>query len=225
MGSSLNKSHRSYDLYNDIKISINELLDEYKFWTNKKICNDLELVYYDKLIRFKKDDLVNASTAIGYKFHNNTNKSQICNKIVTHYTNRVNLLNYILNVVEVNQKKVIRANNGPVCTKINGFVDDLYYCNQIKGAEWINKNAYKEHIKKLKDHKKYDLWKERLNNLDFFYEQNIKELQDIISKIKGDINNSMSDSEYNALVHHTKNILKKFNTLSNVYYLIVINTN
>lgn len=223
MGSVFSGTHGSNDLYNEIRTSIDELLDEYKFWTNKNVCKDLEFVYYDKLIRFKKSDLLNASTAIGYKFNDNVNKPAICNTIISHYKKRIELLKYILQTVQKAQQKIDRANNGPVCRNVDGFISDLYNCNQIKGAEWMNKNAYKEYVKQLKKHERYDTWKHWLDKLINYYDTTLQKIQIIINKIKGDVNRSISEGEYKALMAHTQETLKSLNTLSDIYYLLAIN--
>jgi hypothetical protein len=61
MGNSFNTSHR---LYNDIKTTVKSLIYKYSQWTHDDICDKLSIVYYDKLIKFGKDELTNASLSI-----------------------------------------------------------------------------------------------------------------------------------------------------------------
>jgi len=210
-------------LYNNITNTIDGLLDEYKFWTKSDVCNNLEFIYYDKLIRLKNSDLINASTAIGYRFNSNVNKQKVCETIINHYKKQVNLLKHILNTIRKVQNKIDHANNGPICKNVDGFIDDLYNCKRINGAEWISKKEYSEYITTLKKHKKYTTWKLWLDNLSNIYNSSLIDIQNIINKIKGNINKTLSEGEYNALVIHSKNILERLDQLSDIYYILTIN--
>lgn len=214
----------SCSLYSNIKHTIKELIFQYELWTQDDICDKLCLIYYNKLIKFNKSDLLNASTAIGIKssFDNNFDKKKLCTAIINHYKKRIFLLNKICNAVDKGYQQINRAQKGYVCVGTKQYVDDLIVCQKINGL-WIDESQYKKIIQNIKNNGGYDRWYSYIQNMDATWKKYTQKLLNIIIKIKKDVDNSINDELFSQIEEEVDLIIKKMNYLTDIYYLLAIN--
>lgn len=217
--SSDNRDYKT-SLYSKIKEIVKDLLYKYEFWTNPEICDKLTLVYYDKLIQYKKSDLVDASTYIGIK-HGPTPKD-LCVNIITHYRKRIELLRTIWNEIDKNRNKVIQAKKGPVCRNVDMYVDNFFTCEKYGGL-WQNSKQYNEIINKLKKAKVYDKWVSHVENLEKKWKEYMRRLLKNINDIKEDIDNTIDEDGFESLNDECMLTIKKLNYITDIYYLLAIN--
>lgn len=219
-GSNINNSERTFL---EIQKTIRDLIYDYDLWTNEEICKNLEIVYFDKLIKFNQGDLVDISAAIGYGYKKEVCKEDLCKLIITHYKKRINLLKIILKSIEQTRDKLFRAKTGPVCKGVDDPIEDFLTCTKIPYSLWIDQKQYQKILVNLKNDKRYEIWKFWINKLDKTYYLSLKKLLRIIKKIKQDVNNSMNEEEFNELENYTKFVLEDLSTLTDIYYLLAIN--
>ena len=167
MGSNNGKpyTYHSDVLYNKIRDEIKDLTRKYEFWTDENICDRLSLVYYDKLIQFKKSDLLDASTSIGIKHNNGKESDEICHQIINHYKKRIMLLRQIWLAIDKNRQKILQAKNGPICKNVDKYVGDFFTCEKVNGL-WLNEDQYNKIIKRIKALGIYDNWLSYIQGLD-----------------------------------------------------------
>ena len=223
MGITFSKGNNIKELEQDIK----KLVNEYNFWVNENICDKIEVVYYDKLIKFRKKELIGLSTAvgIGYKINENYDKPLICREIIYHYRKRINLLNSIYEGLNNIAIKINSLNNGPMCIKTNKYIDDIMTCRSFPDGLWVNKDEYKNYINELKKNNLYgdcDKWRKKLDKA---YKNILLFLTNVVNRIKKDNDYPMEEEEFEAIYTRTMKRLNDFNTLSEIYYLLAINCN
>jgi hypothetical protein len=209
-------------LFNLIKDETNKLINNYEFWTDSRICDKLELVYYDKLIQYKKDDLLNASIYIGVKQDTTIDKPKLCQNIIVHYKDRITLLKTIWDAVNKGYKRIDMAKNGPVCQNVDKFVEDFFTCQEYKGL-WLNNIQYKNILQKIK---KYNLNSDQINyitNLQKYLTNYMKQLYEAVILIKEDVSNTIDNVSFIMVRDRVTNIIKKMNYICDIYYLLTIN--
>lgn len=219
----MGNSHCTDNLYRKIRDDIHKLLIDYQFWADDDICDKLEIIYFDKLIKFRKSNLLDVSTAIGYKYDSTIDKQLICKSIIEHYRRRIKLFQKIYDIIEIGRERVNRAHTGPVCRNVNTYVDNFIACEKIPNSLWVNEDEYKNIIKEFKKHNLYEGWNVWIDKLNKTYKKILYKLFNIVNKIKNDIDNSMSDETFTILENYTYDLIKNYDTLSEIYYLLAIN--
>lgn len=215
---------RSKNLYDNIINEVRELLYKYEFWTRDDFCAKMNLVYYDKLIQFKKSELLDTSAIIGIQFEKSEdiNKEELCVKIVQHYQKRIDILKTIIEAVERNYEKLNRVTNGPVCKNVDRYITDFFVCQKVSGL-WLNEEQIQKLLSELKKIGKYENWYQHIKSLNRAYLKNVEKLQKIIETIKNDVDNSMTDLELSELHKHTDSVVKKMDYIMDIYYLLAVN--
>jgi hypothetical protein len=212
----------SESLHNKIMAEIKELIYRYEFWTKDDICSKLSIVYFDKLIQFKQNDILDASSYIGITKDTSVNKIELCAKIIAHYRKRIELLIDIKNSLEKTYTKIFNSIKGPVCQNVNGFVNDFFTCQKINGI-WLNEDQYKNLIKMIKRSDRRSELQTHVKNLNRSWKIYIKRLQKTVDIIKKDIDNSMNDKTFEDVVKYTRNTIEKLEKVTDIYYLLIVN--
>ena len=219
-------------LYNKIKSKIRKLLKNYEVWSNEEICNKLEIVYYDKLIKFNKSDLMGVSNMIGLSHNNDADKRKICRDIVEHYSYKIKILRKINNTLNKAYNRLDRSKNGPVCKNVGAYMDksnpisdigNILQCTKIKNSLWINEHEYKIIIDKMKKYDLYKGWEHWIIKLEKLYNEHLIKLLNIVEKIELDIDNKMKEYEFKKFIEHIDRIIYKFDKMSEIYYILAVN--
>ena len=214
----------SHGLYNKIQAELKTIADKFNFWTDQQLCNNLEVIYRDKLLKYNSSELLNVSTQLGIKYDvgSEINKQQICNNLINHYKKRIDLLIEISDGLTKCYNKTISAQKGPVCQKLDGYVEHFFKCNEYKGL-WVSEEQYQTIINNIKATGRYDNWMEHIENLDSIWLKYLKQLAIIVSDIKKDIHTTMSEDSFNYLTLTTRDIIRNMDKTTDIFYLLVIN--
>jgi hypothetical protein len=229
MGVQHSVEYRSDYLYHQIRSTIKILIQEYKFWSDDKICNELEVVYYNKLLQFDIDILADASTAISFTHHNkkinNCSKEELCRRIVNHYQKRIKLLKYIDKSVKRGRHRIAQAIDGPVCQGVDIFVEDFFTCQKIPDAVWISKEQYAKFIARLYKTERFEQYEKYIDKLDYHYHKCIQKLLFIVEKIKKELDKSVSEERFAVIESKAEQLVKHMDNICDIFYILAINYN
>lgn len=209
----------------DIKNTIKDLIYNYSVWSDEKVCQNLEALYRNKIIKLTDDQLLKISLSIGYKFDKPVDKQKLCETIINHYKKRIELLKYINVNIENCADMISRAKTGPVCKNVNHYIDDFFKCNSIPKALWIDKEEYKEMISKKRTNDRLESLTGWIDDLEERYYKSLKRILIIVKIIKNEIDNNVTPSEFNVIEQYTKKIINNMNNFCETYYLLAINSN
>lgn len=218
----MGQSQSNQTLYNGIISEINKIITDYSLWTKDDICEKLSIIYYDKLIKFPKDQLKDAGTLIGIKYNSDIDKNDLCIKIINHYRARIELMTDIRDNLIKNYNKISKLSKGDICTNVNEYVDDFFKCDKMNGI-WLNDEQYKYHLMKLKNNGKSKERLKYMSELNKEWKTNLESIKNIIKIIKNDKNNDMTDFTFNNLKTESQYILDKLDKIINTYYTFIIN--
>lgn len=222
MGNEYSHTLEPKKLYNQIQNTVKEIIYKYQFWTDPNICDKLSVVYYDKLIKFHKDNLLDISAAIGIKHESDVPNDKLCTTIIDHFKNRINFLKTILLAIDRGQRRIVRATKGPICRNVDAFVEDFFTCQQYSGL-WISQDQYKHIVQHLKEKGRYDGYKSHFDMLEKKYCFYLRKLLKVIDIIKKDIDNTITDNEFDKIRDFSMEIIKKMDIICDIAYLLIIN--
>jgi hypothetical protein len=212
-------------LLDNMKREIKKMIYDYEFWTKNTFCKDMQLLYHDKLIKFERSDLLDASVSLGIvKPSSDAEKKELCDKITNHYIQRIELLTKILKAIERNHLKVARAGGeGAVCRNVDAVITDFYSCQEHKGL-WLSEEQYNNLITNFKKNGNYEKWFNNVNKLRENFFTHLKQLNDVIVKIKQDIDNSLDHIAFSKLEQFTDEVIRKMDSICDILYLLSVNT-
>lgn len=214
--------YTSNNLYAKIQNEIRHMIYNYQIWTDDKICDKLETIYHDKLITFNKSDILNATMSIGLKHETDVPKDELCHRIIIHYKKRLDILIKIKNALEKSYDQILSVTSGNVCRNVDEYVGDFFTCAQKNGL-WLNEEQYQAKLKQIKQTAEHNLWIKYVTGLDKNWKKYINKLNKIITVIKNDVDNNMSDASFDELNKHTDEVIRKMKYVCDIYCLIIIN--
>lgn len=213
------KSHNSYE---KLQKELSDLITNFQPWTNKEICDQMVIVYKDRLAHLSPNDIMNLSVSIGIKHPDQPeNKEELCSMIVNHYLSRIGLLNEIILEMRKCYENIMACIKGPICLNVNDIVTDIIECQKYKGI-WIEKNTYTNIIENLKRTNQHDIWLKYVNNLDLVWGKYIKKILHVINLIKNKKETS-NDNIFEEIRSYTHDVLRKMKYVTKIYCLIVTN--
>lgn len=218
----ISSHYYSNNLYDKIQNEIRHLLYNYNFWTNDQICDQLSLVYYDKLINFQKSELLGASASIGITHDSQIDKDGLCKMIIEHYKRRITLLTKIKTALDSAYLKILNSTAGPVCKNVDAYIDDFFECKKANGI-WLNQQQYQTIIENIKKTKGYETWINHVHNLDNNWKKYLHKLNNVVMLLKNDVDNKMSNAMFTEVEKHTNNVIRKMNYVCDIFYLLVVN--
>ena len=123
------------ELIQSIYAIASELSESYKDkYLNPKFCTTLALIYNDRLMNYRKQDLLGVTTTLGLAVDQPGIKQQICDSIIKHYTDRLNMISIIQQSTSFCSDRVYALTSGPVCTG-NPEIFDQGAC-AAAGGRW-----------------------------------------------------------------------------------------
>lgn len=129
--------NKQTNLIQEIHAVGNELAETYKSkYLDPKFCTRIALIYNDKLMNFRKQDLNNIAMTLGLVADSPRQKQQLCGAIIKHYTDRLNLVAAIQNSLNFCSNRIIAISTGPRCEG-NPEIFDQELCSK-SGSRWIN---------------------------------------------------------------------------------------
>ena len=114
-----------------------ELSEKYTTqFLDPNFCNRIALIYNDKLLRYRRQDLDGISYTLGIVSDIPATKSKVCEAIVKHYTDRLNLIAGIQYSLSYVSDRIFALTTGPRCEG-NPEVFTQQQCT-LSGGEWVN---------------------------------------------------------------------------------------
>jgi hypothetical protein len=99
-------------------------------------CNRIALIYNDKLQRYRRQDLDGISYTLGIVSDIPATKGKVCEAIVKHYTDRINLIAGIQYSLSYVSDRIFALTTGPRCDG-NPEIFDQEQCT-LSGGQWQN---------------------------------------------------------------------------------------
>ncbi len=211
--------NNAHTMHNKIMGEIENTIREYQTWSKPEICNELTMIYHDKLVHLESTSLAGITASIGLKYDNGANKEEICSLIINHYQKRVELLMEIKSALEKLYSKIVKTKSGPVCRNINEYVDDLLVCKQMNGL-WVNQDQYQVIINNIKKTPNYKTWISHIEHLDKNWKKYLTKLSTIIKILR---NNKLANTSFDELVRHANEVIRKMGYVCDIYCLLIIN--
>ena len=208
----------------EIQNTIKELIKKYSIWSDSEKCNKMELVYKNKLLGFSDSQLYQVSLILGYKYDKQIPREKICDFIVNHYKQRINLLKQINTGINKCADMLVRVREGEFCKNTSKYIDNFFTCNTIPRSLWINKEEYQKLLENLKKSDRLEAMMKWISQLETYYYSSLNKLLRIVVTIKQDIDNTISFVEFEAIKNETDKVLKDMLDMCEIYYLLSINS-
>jgi hypothetical protein len=213
---------KSFDIYDKLQMDIDNLIYKHQFWTDERVCKKLEVMYGNDILQITRSDILNISARIGIKYDKTDETNILCSKIIQHYSERVKILAYIKIELKKIYRKVLTAQSGPICKKVDGVVDDFFMCNKLNGI-WISSEQYANIISNIKLLPSYSIWITHVENLDKSWLKYMKKIKKVVEMIKQDTSNSLDTISLIDLRLYSEETIRKMNYVCDIYCLLLIN--
>ena len=132
--------NRGTKLQQDILNIVNELTEQYetKYYLNPRFCQQIAIVYSNKLLQYSKLELRKVAYNLGLVVDDVALKDQICSAIIKHYHDRINLMAAIKESISHCSVRIFALTSGPRCEGAPEIFDKVACENKNK-----NKNSSK----------------------------------------------------------------------------------
>ena len=211
----------SYNLYHSIRSEVSDLINDYKIWLNKETCNNITNVYRNKLLKYNTEDLRTVHIAIENKEPLDISKEELCDRIISHYTTRISILEKLYSNIGVWNKQIFSLNSNKMCRGLTKPEFTLEKCTE-KGGFWIDNMAMDDFINTLKSINMYDVWKDHINKLNKAWNTNLHKIRKTVRHIKN-LENNITTTRLTELNDHVDILIKKINSIIEIYALLISN--
>lgn len=211
----------SYNLYHSIRSDVSDLINNYKIWLNKETCDNITNIYRNRLLKYSTEDLRTIHIAIENKEPMDIPKEELCERIISHYTTRISILEKIYSNMSIWNKQISSLNSGKICRGLTKPEFTLEKCKE-NGGFWIDDMAMEDFIKTLKSMKVYDTWKSHLNNLNKTWNSNLRKIKKVVSHVKN-LENNITTTRLTELNDHVDILIKKISSVIEIYALLISN--
>lgn len=171
-----NKIGKTTEFIKKINEHANELSSKYR---NKFLypdfCNQVAMIYSDKLSHFRRQELEGASYILGLTPDVPGIKQEICKKIVEHYTRKLNLVQYIQDSLSYCDHRILATTIGPYC-KGDPMIFESDKC-ESEGHEWQTMRELPA------DDEENDEWFEMVDEMQTRYIDTVKRLFEILDQL------------------------------------------
>jgi hypothetical protein len=178
--------NRQNELIQEIHAIAQDLGETYKSkYLDPKFCTTVALIYNDKLMNYRKQDLNNVGMTLGIVADIPGQKSQLCESIIKHYMDRLNLIDAIRQSLNYCSNRIFALTTGPRCEG-NPEIFDQAVCTK-EGGRWVGYIVPPDI--KLPENKQ---WYNYLNHAQSIYLETLSRMLDILKQLRDfdqDINN------------------------------------
>ena len=183
---------------------------------NPNFCNRIALIYNDKLLRYRKQELDEVSYTLGVVSDIADTKQKVCEAIVKHYTDRINLIAGIQYSLSFVSDRIFALTTGPRCEG-NPEVFDQSQCT-LSGGQWLNfivmpNNQIQQN----------QSWFQYLKSMQDNYLSNLQRLLNILNQLK-DYDNDINDERLRSLEHEAKEIINGMHQHAYQMYKLILTT-
>ncbi len=201
-----------------------EISRKYVDMTSDEKCKDMEVFYHDRLINFKRSDLIEVAITVGYRSDklNESKKEDICKQIISHFKERLLLVRNIEASINKCDQIIERVRSGEICTNAKQYIDKMNECKSVGGI-WVNEGRYNELKRDLKAKKLYSKWKTYVNNIDDHYRTYLEKLKEVSGKLKYEVGSDIDTNKFSLYKVYIDKLLGDMIRICEIYYLLAIN--
>lgn len=184
--------NRQNELIQEIHSVALDLSETYRRkYLDPKFCTTIALVYNDKLMNYRKQDLNNVAMTLGVVADIPGQKQQLCEAIVKHYTDRLNLIAAIQQSLNYCSNRIFALTTGPRCEG-HPEIFDQAACTKENGR-WVGYIVPPD-VKVTENGQ----WYNYLTNMQSTYLETLARLLDILKQLR-DFDQDINDERLKIL--------------------------
>lgn len=194
-----------------------ELSETYNVqFLDPNFCNRIALIYNDKLLRYRKQELDGVSYTLGLVSDGPSIKQKICQTILKHYSDRLNLIATIQYSLSYVSDRIFALTTGPRCNG-NPEIFNIEQCT-LSGGTWINTILMPD--EKIPENQQ---WFNYLKNLQNDYIINLNKLLLILNQLKN-YDDDINDERLKILGNEVKTIIDSMHQNAYKMYKLILTT-
>jgi hypothetical protein len=194
-----------------------QLSDKYSVeFLDPNFCNRLALIFNDKLLRYRKQELDGVSYTLGLVSDVPSTKNKVCQSIVKHYTDRLNLISGIQYSLSYVSDRIFALVTGPRCEG-NPEVFDQQKCQET-GGQWLNYLVPPDY--NLPENQG---WYNYLKEMQSNYLASLQKLLEIVNQLK-DYDQDINDERLKTLIDEAKTIIQSMHENAYQMYQLILTT-
>ncbi len=204
-------------LIQEIHKTAQELSDKYSTqFLDPNFCNRIALIYNDKLLRYRKQDLDGVSFTLGIVSDVPSTKQKVCESIVKHYTDRLNLIAGIQYSLSYVSDRIFALTTGPRCDG-NPEVFDQEQCT-LSGGQWLNYLVLPD--QQIEENQ---TWFKYLKSMQDSYLASLQKLLSIIAQLK-DYDRDINEERLKVLSDEAKTTINGMHQNAYQMYKLILTT-
>lgn len=215
MGNKQSSKSKQEDLTKEIDQIAKKLSDYYSTnFLDPGFCNQIALSYNDKLLKASKGELSKTTSNLGLQVQSPGTKQKMCEVIIKHYTDRLNLLAGIQESIKYVSDRIFAITKGPRCEG-NPEIFDKDNCD-TSGGDW-------KPIVFMPDRevKENDQWFRDLQEMQDTYLANLEKLLKIVKQVR-DYDQKINDESLRALKKNAKQIIHDMHKHAHGMYKVLL---
>lgn len=194
-----------------------ELSEKYNTkYLDPRFCNTLALIYNDRLMNYRKQELLGVSTTLGLLVDKPNLKQQVCDSIVKHYMDRLNLIAVIQESTSYCSDRVYALTSGPVCTG-NPEIFDQKECVK-SGGKWEPYIVPPD--EKIQENKQ---WFNYLNHMQDQYIKTLARLHEVLLQLKN-FDEDITDERLRGVQEEVKQLIDNMTANCSQMYKLALTT-
>ena len=171
---------------------------------NPRFCSSVALIYNNELLKYRKHELNGIAMDLGIVADAPEVKQKVCEKIIEHYTNRLNLIASIQHSIRFCSDRIFALTTGPRCD------NDPENFDEAKCVKWSNKVVLPD-----ESVANNNMFFEYLTTMQDDYLSKLAELVDILNQLEDE---NLDDDGLKDLAVKTESIIDSMHlTCSNLY--------
>lgn len=205
------------DLIQQINNTATDLADQYNTkFLDPKFCTTIALTYTEKLSNYKKHDLNGVALQLGVVADVPDMKEKLCELIVKHYTDRINLIAAIQHSIGFCSDRIFALASGPRCQG-NPEVFDQSECTK-SGGRWVPQLVTPDAT--IESNKP---WFNYLKSMQDKYLDTLQHLLDILQQLK-DHDETINDERLKAIGMEAERLIENMQQHCYQVYKLALTT-
>lgn len=204
-------------LIQNIYAIASELSEAYTLkYLDPRFCTGLALIYNDRLMNYRKQDLVGVSTTLGLMVDDPGHKQQVCDSIIKHYTDRLNLIAVVQKSTSFCSNRIYALTDGPICTG-NPEIFEQAACNE-SGGRWQPYSVAPD--EKIIENGQ---WYKYLYHMQDTYLKSLSRMYDILVQLK-DFDQDITDERLLVITSEVEGLITNMTATCSQMYKLALTT-
>jgi hypothetical protein len=209
------KINQHISLVNSIHQVANKLTEEYNNkYLDPRFCTRVAMIYNDRLMQFRKNELDGVATSLGLVVDNPRQKQHLCSAIVEHYTNRINLVAAIQASISFCSNRIYALTQGPRCEG-SPEIFEQEECTR-RNSRWVDTITPPD-----KNIQENGQWHQTLQHMQDSYISALTRLLDILNQLK-DFDQDINDESLHIMGTEVESLLDITNNNCGEMYKILL---